>query len=112
MKLYKHTNGTCNASGPAIRALRERAGISQEQLAAKLQLAGLNLNQKAVSRIETGDRVVPDFERGSLETSGIRKNWAEPVSFFMRKSAKMQEMSLTIYTRRCIIILQGKGKPE
>lgn len=24
--------------------------------------------------------------------------------------AKMQEMSLTIYTRRCIIILQGKGK--
>lgn len=61
LKLYKHTNGTCNASGPAIRALRERAGISQEQLAAKLQLAGLNLNQKAVSRIETGDRVVPDF---------------------------------------------------
>lgn len=32
MKLYKYTNGTCNASGPAIRALRERAGISQEQL--------------------------------------------------------------------------------
>lgn len=58
LKLYKYTNGTCNASGPAIRALRERAGISQEQLAAKLQLAGLNLNQKAVSRIETGDRVV------------------------------------------------------
>jgi ribosome-binding protein aMBF1 (putative translation factor) len=44
LKLYKHTNGTCNASGPAIRALREKAGISQEQLAAKLQLAGLNLN--------------------------------------------------------------------
>ena len=62
LKLYKHTNGTCNASGPAIRALREKAGISQEQLAAKLQLAGLNLNQKAVSRIETGDRVVPDYE--------------------------------------------------
>lgn len=32
------------------------------------------------------------------------------VSFFMRKSAKMWEMSLTIYTRRCIIILQGRGK--
>lgn len=31
-------------------------------MAAKLQLAGLNLNQKAISRIETGDRVVPDFE--------------------------------------------------
>ena len=33
-----------------------------EQLAAKVQLAGLNLNQKAISRIETGDRVVPDYE--------------------------------------------------
>lgn len=65
MKLYKYTNGTCNASGPAIRALRERAGISQEQLAAKLQLA---VNQKAVSRIETGDRVVPDFELGYFAT--------------------------------------------
>lgn len=68
LKLYKYTNGTCNASGPAIRALRERAGISQEQLAAKLQLAGLNLNQKAVSRIETGDRVVPNFELGYFAT--------------------------------------------
>ena len=68
LKLYKHTNGTCNASGPAIRALREKAGISQEQLAAKLQLAGLNLNQKAVSRIETGDRVVPDFELNYFAT--------------------------------------------
>lgn len=62
MKLYKHTDGKCNASGGKIRELREVAGLSQEQLAGQLQLAGLNLNQKAVSRIETGDRVVPDFE--------------------------------------------------
>lgn len=62
MKLYKYADGKCNASGQKIRELREAAGISQEELAAKLQLAGLNINQKAVSRIETGDRVVPDFE--------------------------------------------------
>lgn len=36
----------------------------------------------------------------------------ETASFFMRKSAKIKEMSLTIYTYGCIIILQGKGKPE
>jgi len=36
--------------------------MSQERLAAALQLIGLDLNQKAISRIETGDRVVPDFE--------------------------------------------------
>lgn len=62
MKIYKYVNGKCNASGTKIKWLREAAGLSQEQLAAKLQLAGLNLNQKAVSRIETGERVVADYE--------------------------------------------------
>lgn len=62
MKIYKRKDGRCNASGPQIKALREAEKLSQEQLAAKVQLAGLNLNQKAISRIETGDRVVPDYE--------------------------------------------------
>ena len=62
MKLYKYKDGKCNVSGNKIRLLREEARLSQEQLAAKIQLAGLNLNQKAISRIETGDRVIPDFE--------------------------------------------------
>ena len=62
MKIYKRKDGRCNASGPQIKALREAARLSQEQLAAKVQLAGLNLNQKAISRIENGDRVVPDYE--------------------------------------------------
>ena len=61
MKIYK-PDGRCNVSGERVKAARERAGISQEQLAAKLQLAGLSITQKAVSRIETGDRVVADYE--------------------------------------------------
>lgn len=62
MKLYHFKDGLCNASGPRIRILRESCGMSQEQLASALQLMGLNLNQKAISRIETGERIVPDFE--------------------------------------------------
>ena len=62
MKLYKHTNGKCNASGRRIKELREAAGLSQEQLAGKLQLLGLDTTQKAISRIETGSRIVPDYE--------------------------------------------------
>ena len=62
MKIYKHKDGRCNASGPQIKALRRAAGLSQEQLVAMLQVAGLNLNQKAIMRIETGDRVVLDYE--------------------------------------------------
>ncbi|MBR5420430.1 MAG: helix-turn-helix domain-containing protein [Lachnospiraceae bacterium] len=62
MKLYKTKNGKCNLAGAKIRLLRERAGLSQEQLAGVLQLAGLDLTQKTISRIETGERVIPDFE--------------------------------------------------
>lgn len=62
MKLYKYKNGKCNASGSEIKRLREASNLSQEQLAAKLQLNGLNINQKAISRIETGERIIPDYE--------------------------------------------------
>ena len=37
-------------------------GLSQEQLAARVQLLGLEVTQKVISRIETGLRVVPDYE--------------------------------------------------
>ncbi len=61
MKIYKF-NGKCNVSGERIRQEREKSKMSQEKLAAKLQLLGLDVTQKAVSRIETGDRVVADYE--------------------------------------------------
>ena len=51
-----------NIAGRHVRTLRMERGMSQEQLAAKLQLLGYNIGQKAVSRMETGDRVVADYE--------------------------------------------------
>jgi transcriptional regulator with XRE-family HTH domain len=51
-------------------------GWSQEELAAKLQLSGLQLGQMAVSRIETGKRVVPDFELPILaEVLRVSTDW-------------------------------------
>ncbi|MEN6470646.1 MAG: helix-turn-helix transcriptional regulator [Clostridiaceae bacterium] len=41
---------------------RKRKGLSQEQLAAHIQLQGLPMQQKTISRIETGERVVADYE--------------------------------------------------
>jgi DNA-binding XRE family transcriptional regulator len=61
MKIY-HYNARCNASGEKIKALRKAADLSQEQLAAQLQVAGLSISQKQISRIETGARVVADYE--------------------------------------------------
>lgn len=61
MKLYDY-HGRCNCSGERIREQRKALHLSQEQLAAKLQLAGLDTTQHTISRIETGLRVVADFE--------------------------------------------------
>ncbi|MBE6587414.1 MAG: helix-turn-helix transcriptional regulator [Ruminococcaceae bacterium] len=47
--------------GKNIRTLRERAGLTQEQLSAKLQLNGCDLTRSAVAKIEVGQRhIYPD----------------------------------------------------
>ena len=61
MKIYSH-KGRCNLAGKRICEAREAEGMSQEQLAARLQLLGLEITQKSISRIETGLRVLPDYE--------------------------------------------------
>lgn len=55
-------DGKCNICGERVRAAREKRNISQEALAAKIQLNGHSLTQKAISRIEMGLRIVPDYE--------------------------------------------------
>ena len=47
--------------GKNIRELREKAGMTQEQLAAKLQLSGCDITRSAVAKIEVGQRhLYPD----------------------------------------------------
>lgn len=61
MRIYT-TSARCNQSGDRIHEARLSCKLSQEELAIKLQLLGLQISQMAVSRIETGKRIVPDFE--------------------------------------------------
>lgn len=47
--------------GKNIRELRERIGMTQEELAAKLQLKGCDITRSAVAKIEVGQRhLYPD----------------------------------------------------
>ena len=55
-------DGRNNLAGERIRELRRKAGWTQAQLAAKLQTEGYPIEQKAISRIEAGYRVIPDYE--------------------------------------------------
>lgn len=54
--------GKKNAVGPQVRALREKAGLSQEQLMAQLQLMGMDAERGVIKRIEGGQRAVSDLE--------------------------------------------------
>lgn len=53
---------TQNLVGPQVRRFRTAAGLSQEALAAKLQLAGWDLSRGGLSKIEAGLRRVNDAE--------------------------------------------------
>ena len=49
------------AIGNNIRILREKAGMTQEQLSARLQLRGCDVTRSAVAKIEVGQRhLYPD----------------------------------------------------
>ena len=47
--------------GGRIRDLREKAGLTQEQLSAKLQVCGCDITRSALAKIEVGQRhLYPD----------------------------------------------------
>lgn len=54
--------GKNNVSGDRIRELRLRARLSQATLAAKMQTEGALIEQDAISQIESGSRLVTDYE--------------------------------------------------
>jgi len=61
MKIYDF-NGEKNICGPRVKELRKKLKLTQEQVAAKLQIEGVIVERDCVSRIEIGDRFVADYE--------------------------------------------------
>ena len=61
VKIYDY-DGKKNISGDRIRQARVVQRMRQEDLAAKLQIAGVNMERDSISRIEIGTRFVSDFE--------------------------------------------------
>lgn len=61
MKIYDF-NGSKNICGKRIKEARKKLKLSQEMLAAKLQVEGINIERDSVSRIEIGTRFVADYE--------------------------------------------------
>ena len=58
MKIYR-PYGRCNISGERVREARERADLSQERLAYKIQIAGLDITQKAAASLSLSSQRRP-----------------------------------------------------
>lgn len=68
--------GRRNISGARVRQRRTERRITQAELAARVQCAGVTLEQDAVSRIELGQRMVQDYElRALAEVLDVSMDW-------------------------------------
>lgn len=62
MFINKTEEGYCNLCGVHVARLRKEMGLSQRELADRLQLAGLDVDKNAIQRIEARKRFVTDIE--------------------------------------------------
>lgn len=59
-------NGNKNVISGNLRRLRKLRGLTQDQLAARMQVVNVNLTQRLISRIERNERIVTDYELACL----------------------------------------------
>lgn len=62
MFINKTEDGKNNICGRNVAAFRMKLGISQRELADRMQLVGLDMDKNAIQRIEAGKRFVTDIE--------------------------------------------------
>lgn len=75
MKIYDY-KGRKNLCGNRVREARARRNMTQADLAAKLQVAGITMERDSVSRMESGTRFVADYELAVLaEVLGVSMEW-------------------------------------
>ena len=75
MKIYDY-NGKKNISGDRIHQARTTLRLSQAELAAQMQVKGVTIEREAISKMETGDRFVTDYElKVFAEVLGVTVSW-------------------------------------
>ena len=75
MKIYDY-KGRKNLCGDRVKEARARRKITQENLAARLQIEGVTMERDSVSRIEIGTRFVADYELVVLsQVLGVSMEW-------------------------------------
>ena len=71
MKIYDY-NGLKNVAGERIHQRR----TTQADLSARMQVRGVTIEREAISKIETGDRFITDYELMTFaEVLGVSMDW-------------------------------------
>ncbi len=75
LKIYDF-DGAKNVSGDCIHRARTAMRLSQADLAARMQVNGVTIEREAISKIETGDRFVTDYELMVFaKVLGVSMDW-------------------------------------
>ena len=77
MKIYWY-KGSKNIIGKRVREARLKATpiITQQDLSARLEVLGYNIDRVSISKIEAGDRFVADYEVvGLAKTLCVNVEW-------------------------------------
>lgn len=62
MSLIKKYKNNMNVISRELRKYRENAGLSYEELSAKLELKGISIHKQSIYDIECNRRTVKDYE--------------------------------------------------
>lgn len=76
MFINKTIDGKNNISGINIYRYRKELGISQRELADRLQLLGMDIDKNAIQRMESGQRFITDIELTFL-AKALNKNFTQ-----------------------------------
>ncbi|MBD5149106.1 MAG: helix-turn-helix transcriptional regulator [Oscillibacter sp.] len=62
MNKLTYVNNQKNVIGKSLRRIRKKQKVTQLDLAARMQVLGVNVDQQAISNIENNKRIVTDYE--------------------------------------------------
>lgn len=62
MQKINKFNANLNIIGPKIKYFRKQKKITQEDLCARMQVMGYQINRSDISKLENGKRFISDFE--------------------------------------------------
>lgn len=74
-----------------LKISRVKAGLTQDELAIKMQTLGVNMDQQMISRIERNERIVTDYELATL-CQILKVSEKELLQDFQKKQDELQDV--------------------